>query len=221
MWWERRGCCPFPVFCLDKVRIVTIDCNALGNWVDWINFFDFLNISESAMKKRWLRLLSLGLLLGTLWFGTVACSPQPPSQFEQAQQESTQRGAQAVTKESNKGGEFNAFFPTAEGEYERIFTQEKQGFAQIKLKQNGEEMAVMAISDLTNNPSAADKFQASTAEIAGFPSVSQGKNGTVLLVGDRYQVKVMSRSPEFTAVDREAWLQKFDLSGLAALSQNS
>jgi hypothetical protein len=37
-------------------------------------------------------------------------------------------------------------------------------------------------------------------------------------VGDRYQVKVLSRDQAFTASDREAWLQKFDLNGLNNLA---
>ncbi|MEB3160196.1 MAG: hypothetical protein VKL20_01910 [Synechocystis sp.] len=173
------------------------------------------------MKKRVFRLLSLGLMLCLVWFGAVACAPQPPSPFEQAQQESTERGATAVVKDSTKGGEFNAFFPTASGDYERIFAQEKQGFAEIKLKQNGQDLAVMSISDIRNNPTAADKFKGSSSSIGGFPVVQQGSTGTALLVGDRYQVKVLSRSPNFTAADRESWLSKFDLKGLAALGSKS
>ena len=173
------------------------------------------------MKKRLLRFLSLGMMVGLLWFGAAACTPQPPSQFEQAQQESTERGATAVVKDSTKGGEFNAFFPTASGDYERIFAQEKQGFAEIKLKQKGQDLAVMSISDVRNNPTAADKFKDSSSEIGGFPMVQQGSTATAVLVGDRYQVKVLSRSPAFTAADREIWLDKFDLKGLAALGANS
>ena len=36
-------------------------------------------------------------------------------------------------------------------------------------------------------------------------------------MNDRYQVKVLSRDPAFTKEDRVAWLQKFDLKGLAQL----
>jgi hypothetical protein len=173
------------------------------------------------MTKKMVRFLSLGLMLCLLWFGGTACTPQPPSPFEQAQQESTKRGATAVVKDSNKGGEFNAFFPKASGDYERIFAQEKQGFAEIKLKQKGQDLAVMSISDVRNNPSAADKFKDSSGSIKGFPMVQQGSTATALLVGDRYQVKVLSRSPAFTAADRETWLSKFDLNGLAALGSKS
>ncbi|MCT0253578.1 MULTISPECIES: hypothetical protein [unclassified Synechocystis] len=173
------------------------------------------------MRKKLTRFLSLTLMLGLLWFGTGACTSQPPSQFEQAQQESTERGASAVVKESTKGGEFNAFFPQANGEYERVFAQEKQGFAEIKLKQNGQDVAVMSINDVKNNPTAADKFKQSTQAIDGFPVVQQGSTATALLVGDRYQIKVLSRSPSFTPQDREEWLGKFDLQGLENLSSRN
>ena len=76
-------------------------------------------------------------------------------------------------------------------------------------------MAVLAISDTLNNPSAAKKFEKSTQKIKGYPAVSQGKTGTAVLVGERFQVKVLSRDPAFSESDRQAWLDKFDLKGLS------
>ncbi|ACK70508.1 conserved hypothetical protein [Gloeothece citriformis PCC 7424] len=163
-----------------------------------------------------LRRILTVFVLATLLLVT-ACSPEPPSRFEQAQQESTQRGASAVVKESTSGGSFNKFFPQAGGGYERVYTQEKKGFAEAKLKQDGKEVAVMAISDTLNNPSATQKFEQSSEKIAGYPAVQQGSQATAILVNDRYQVKVLSRDPSFTADDRQTWLEKFDLNGLAQL----
>jgi hypothetical protein len=120
-----------------------------------------------------------------------------------------------VVKESAKGGSFNQFFPPAGGGYDRVYTQEKKGFAEAKLKQNGKDVALLAISDILNNPTAAIKFQQSTKKIKGYPAVEQGSTATAILVNDRYQVKVLSRDPAFTLSDREAWLAKFDLNGLA------
>jgi hypothetical protein len=54
--------------------------------------------------------------------------------------------------------------------------------------------------------------------IAGYPAVEQGQNATAILVNDRFQVKVLSRDPAFTKDDRAAWIEKFDLAGLADLS---
>jgi hypothetical protein len=152
-----------------------------------------------------------------------ACAPQPPSRFEQAQKESTKRGAQpAVAKDATKGGEFNKFFPKSGGGYDRVFTQEKKGFAEAKLKKNGKDVAMLAISDTKSTPSAAAKFQTSTKKIAGYPSVTVGASQTAVLVDGRYQVKVLSRDlVNFKEKDREAWLQKFDLAGLARLSNAS
>lgn len=170
------------------------------------------------MKKQLGRFFTAGMMVCLLTVGLMACGAPPPSPFDQTQQESTQRGVRAVDEAATVGGEFNRFFPQASDNYDRIFTQEKLGFAEIKLKEQGADVAVMSISDVRNNPTAAEKFQTATAQLQNFPMVSQGTTATVILVGDRYQVKVMSRSENFTAGDREIWLGKFDLAGLAALA---
>ncbi len=76
---------------------------------------------------------------------------------------------------------------------------------------------MLSISDTKNNPAATAKFQQSTQKIAGYPAATLGNTQTSVLVNNRYQVKVLSRDPSFTPSDREAWLQKFDLNGLAQL----
>lgn len=169
------------------------------------------------MLKKLQKLLTLAFLPLLLWMSLSACTAQPPSRFEQAQQESTRPGVTAVAKESTTGAKFNAFFPQATGDYERIYTQEKQGFAEAKLKQAGQEVAVLAISDVRNNPATVEKFQASSLAIAGYPAVQQGSMATALLVAGHYQVKVLSRDTSFTAQDRQQWLEKFNLAGLARL----
>lgn len=166
------------------------------------------------MSFRFDKILIAGVLATLL---LVTSCAKAPSQFDQAQQESTARGAAAVVKESTSGGSFNQFFPPSGGGYERVYTQEKKGFAEAKLKQDGKVVAMLAISDISNNPAAANKFQDSQTTIKGFPSVKQGATATAVLVNNRYQVKVLSREPDFTASDRQAWLAKFDLDGLAKL----
>ena len=166
------------------------------------------------MSFRFGKILIAGVLAVLL---LVTSCAKAPSQFDQAQQESTARGAAAVVKESTSGGSFNRFFPPSGGGYERVYTQEKKGFAEAKLKQDGKVLAMLAISDISNNPAAANKFQDSQTTIKGFPSVEQGATATAVLVNNRYQVKVLSREADFTASDRQTWLAKFDLDGLAKL----
>jgi hypothetical protein len=162
-----------------------------------------------------LRKILAPLLLSLLLLVT-SCAKEPPSRFEQAQQESSQqKSGQAVAKNATQGAEFNKFFPKAGAGYDRVFTQEKKGFAEAKLKKDGKDVAMLAISDTTSTPSAAAKFQQSTKTIGGYPAVNIGSTQTAVLVNNRYQVKVLSRDPSFTQSDREAWLQKFDLNGLA------
>jgi hypothetical protein len=164
---------------------------------------------------RWSRILA-PILLSLLLFVT-ACSSQP-SRYSEVQKDTTRWGAPgAVAKGAEKGGTFNKFFPGATGGYEVVPAQEKKGFAEYKLNKEGKTVAVMSINDTAGLPTAAAKYQNSTQTVAGYPSVEQGTTTTGLLVNDRYQVKVLSRDPEFTQEDRVAWLQKFDLRGLAKL----
>lgn len=115
------------------------------------------------------------------------------------------------------GGDFNKFFPKDEGDYNVLYTQEKEGFAQAKLNLNGTEVATLAVSDTVISVDALDKFKDSKEEIGGYPAAAVGALGTAVLVGDRFQVQVRSKDASFTADDREAWIEKFDLAGLAAL----
>jgi hypothetical protein len=152
-------------------------------------------------------LVSLLLLSG--------CGTQYSSRFDQTQKDT--KGKTAVVKESTSGGEFNRCFPKGSDGYKRVYTQEKKGFAEAKLEKDGKTYALIAVSDLKNNLSAADKFKSSTKEIGGYPSVNQGSTATALLVEERYQVKVLSKVPSFSKQDREAWLSKFDLGCLSNL----
>jgi hypothetical protein len=156
-------------------------------------------------------LLSIVLLI-------TGCAPKTPSQFSQAQQESTQKGAQpAVAKNAEQGSSFNKFFPKPGDGYERVFTQEKKGFSEAKLKKGGKDVAMLSISDTISLPAAAKKFESSKTTIASYPAMEIGSTQTALLVADRYQVKVLSRDPSFTAADRKTWIQKFDLNGISKL----
>ena len=164
------------------------------------------------------RRILTALMLCVLLFTTACTATQTPGRFDSAQQQSSQqRSGQAIAKTATQGSEFNKFFPSATNGYQRVYTQEKKGFAEAKLKQDGKDVAMLSISDTKSTPSAAAKFQNSTKKIGGYPAVDIGNTQTAVLVGDRYQVKVLSRDPSFTASDRAAWLQRFDLNGLARL----
>jgi len=180
-----------------------------------------------AMIFPRMRQILAGLCLSVLLL-TTACAPEAPSRWDQVQQETTQKKPAAQTKTTTpktttaaskpvSGSQFNKFFPRPGSGYERVYTQEKAGFAEAKLKQGGKDVAMLAISDTASNPSAAAKYQQSSRTVAGYPAVETGTTATSVLVGDRYQVKVISRDPAFTKSDREAWLQKFDLNGLENL----
>ncbi|MEB3148620.1 MAG: hypothetical protein ACKO9I_11080 [Sphaerospermopsis kisseleviana] len=148
---------------------------------------------------------------------TTACAEKAPNRFDQAQQESTkQKSGQAVVKNATQGSKLNAFFPESDDDYDRVYTQEKKGFSEANLKKDGKVVAQLAISDTTSTPTVASKYANSTKKIEGYPAVETGKTQTSVLVG-KYQVKVISKDPLFNASDREDWIEKFDLDGLAKL----
>jgi hypothetical protein len=160
----------------------------------------------------------LATLLLSILLLTTACTPQAPSRFDEVQKESSQqKSGQSVVKKATQGSEFNKFFPVGEDGYERVFTQEKKGFAEAKLKKDGKELAVMAISDTSSTPTTAASYSNSSKTIAGYPAREIGNTQTAVLVNNRYQVKVLSRDPSFTASDRADWIEKFNLDGLAKL----
>jgi hypothetical protein len=163
---------------------------------------------------NWRRSMFALLLVCVLWI--TGCQPKAPSQFSQIQKETAKPGVAAVAKVATQGGEFNQFFPKAIDGYERVYTQEKKGFAEAKLKKAGQEVAQLAISDTRSIAGAAAKYSNATEKIGGYPAVMVGNSQTSILVGN-YQVKVLSRNPSFTAADRAAWLTKFDLNGLSKL----
>lgn len=155
-------------------------------------------------------------ILVCLLLVTSACgASRQPSRFDQAQQQSkTERPSQA---KQVSGGSLNKYFPSSSGGYKLNYAQEKKGFAQASLKKDGKEVAVISINDISASSTAAKKFQNSSKTIEGYPAVEQGTKTTAVLVDSRFQVKAQSKDSSFTASDREAWLKKFNLSGLASL----
>lgn len=182
------------------------------------------------MKLPSARKILAPFLISVLLLVTACGQTQAPSRWDKAQQESTQKPAKAkqttadkstasnqnLPKKAVAGGKLNKYFPANGGGFDRVFAQEKSGFAEAKLNKGGKNVAMLSISDIANNPPAGAKFKQSTKQISGYPAVTQG-NGTAVLVANRYQVKVQSRDPSFTASDREAWLSKFNLGGLASV----
>jgi len=56
------------------------------------------------------------------------------------------------------GGDFNKFFPEKEGSFKIVFTQEKKGMTQAKLKKDGKDIATLTIADLISNSGAMDNM---------------------------------------------------------------
>ena len=151
-------------------------------------------------------LLAAGLLLAGLLFlpfhswlpgGTVADLPK---------------------SEVVNGTAFNRLFPTPGPGEQLIFTQEKRGFSEAKLKQGDQTTALLAISDTITAPEAKGKFATSTERLQGWPLAEQGGQASALLVADRFQVKVIGQGAGLDLQQRHDLLAAFQLQKLAALA---
>ncbi len=115
------------------------------------------------------------------------------------------------------GTAFNRLFPKPEPGEQLVFTQEKRGFSEARLKQGDQVKALLAISDVTTAPGARGKFEASESLLQGWPLVEQGAQASALLVADRFQVKVIGQGEGLDAQQRHELIEAFNLPGLAAL----
>jgi hypothetical protein len=152
-------------------------------------------------------------LLGLSLVVAACGGEKPPSRYDQVQKET--QGQSAVAKQAVNGSQLNQYFPKSANGFSVVPTQEKKGFAEHKVNKGGKNVAMLSISDTISTPESASKYKQSTSQIAGFPAVNQGQNGTGVLVGDRFQVKAQSRDPSFTQQDRVTWIKKFNLNGLS------
>jgi hypothetical protein len=96
--------------------------------------------------------------------------------------------------------------------YKRVFTQEKEGFAEAKLQKDGKDVATLAITDVRNDADAKSKFANVSERLDGAPLLNIGKNQSAVLVQDRYQMKVSS--PSLDPEARKQLLAKFDVKAL-------
>lgn len=123
-----------------------------------------------------------------------------------------------VAKEAVAGGKLNKFFPKVEGEWDLVYTQEKQGTSIATLKKGGKDMATLAIVDTVSDPSLAEEYKEATEKLDAHPMLAKGSLGTAILVADRFQVTARTAvGSGFSEADRKEWLKKFDLAGLATL----
>jgi len=120
-------------------------------------------------------------------------------------------------REVVNGTQFNKLFPTPQAGEQLVFTQEKRGFSQARLKQGEEVRALLSISDVITSPASLSKFQRSDERIQSWPLVDQGSQASALLVAERFQVKVIGQGSGLDASQRHELLGAFDLPALAAL----
>lgn len=166
--------------------------------------------------RRLALVLSVVVALAALGAG---CSKDPPKsdRWDKAAASATSAAAAngAPTASAVAAGSLNRFFPKdGDGGYKRVFTADKEGYAEAKLQKDGKDVATISVADTAKTPDAKGKFDAATEKVEGFPVVKVGNNQTSALVKERFQVKVSSPTIDHEA--RKAILSTFDLKGLSS-----
>lgn len=126
--------------------------------------------------------------------------------------------ADGARAEVVNGSAFNRLFPRPGPAEDLVFTQEKRGFSEAKLRQGDQIRALLAIADTITAPEARDKFVASAQQLQGWPLVEQGSQASALLVAGRFQVKVIGQGVGLDPQQRHDLLAAFQLQKLAALA---
>jgi hypothetical protein len=150
----------------------------------------------------------------------LACSGTlPTSPYDDA----NKKTGPSTSKDALEGKEFNKFFPKAAAPFDLTYEQAKKGEALAELKKDGKRVAFLSITDSLNQPDLWEtKYKDSKEKINGYPvGKSDSALETAVLVADRFQVKVRTAPPPavFSKADREEWIKKFDLDGLAKLAK--
>jgi hypothetical protein len=154
-------------------------------------------------------LLIAGLLIGAFFY--LPFSPWMPGGTV----------GNVPNREVVNGTALNRHFPQPGPGQQIVFTQEKRGFSQARLKQGNEVRALLSISDVTTTPVSRAKFNGIETLLKGWPLVDQGAQASALLVADRFQVKVIAQGIGMDAGQRHELLEDFDLQGLASLEPAS
>lgn len=126
--------------------------------------------------------------------------------------------ANVPTREVVNGTAFNRLFPKPQAGEDLIFTQEKRGFSQARLKEGDSIKALLSISDVITAPEAREKFSGASQQLRSWPLVEQGPQASAVLVADRFQVKVIGQGTGLDQQKRHELIEAFDLPGLAALN---
>lgn len=152
---------------------------------------------------------------------TVGCNEAPPTAQQQTQQQPTttvkEEAQPPVAADSAESGKFDPFFPKPEDGYDIVFQPENPGYAQASLHGEGDkELAVFSIFDTEKSPIVLARFGRSEQKIGEHTVLSEERSLSAL-IAERYHVQVRSVAPDFGEAERQAWLEKFDLAGIAKM----
>ena len=105
------------------------------------------------------------------------------------------------------------YFPLdGAGGYKRVIRANRVGYVEASLEKDGKEIAILSISDAERLAYVKARFENATEKVDGFPLLSSGQDLSTILVRDRFEIKVLSKTLDASA--RKAVLASFDLKRL-------
>ena len=165
-------------------------------------------------NRHWLR----GTLATALAVVALACgtSEPAPTEWDDAVKEIEQGEVAKPIGEIVAGSAFNPMLPDdGHKGHTRVFTQEKEGYAEAEYKLDGQTVVTISVSDTRDNPDARDKFATATDKLGPHPVMERGNNSSLALVADRFQVRASSQT--LAAEQRREWLSATKLDQIATL----
>jgi hypothetical protein len=147
----------------------------------------------------------------------TACSkksPPPPTAAVDAAAPVATLTTDAGTGEAGAATALKDYFPQdGAGGYKRVIhSTTRDGYVEAALEKDGKEVAILSISDAERMAYVKAKFESATEKLQGYPLLTSGKDLSTILVKDRFQIKVLSKTLDADA--RKAILATFDLKGL-------
>lgn len=152
---------------------------------------------------------------------TTACKQAPPTPASTGTPDAAPSVVTVAISPPGAGGVASGvptaplkdYFPQdGAGGYRRVVRANRVGYAEASLEKDGKEVAILSIADAERLAYAKARFERATEKVDGFPLLTSGKDLSTVLVRDRFEIKVLSRTLDASA--RKAVVASFDLKGL-------
>lgn len=178
------------------------------------------SLKDDQMKKRMMCVQAVVAILALSVIACSGCDKEEKAPAKWSVDRSAKPTSPAASKESPKatpevvkGSALNAVFLAKDyAGLTRVFTTEKAGFSQADYKKGDDAQFTLSVTDLKDKPDLRAKYADVEDKLEGHPYKKRGKGGSMVLVSDRFQVKLTSKSMD--EATRKTHLSKLNFTAL-------